>query len=262
LTHRLAHATLLGGVVAGLTLAGCGGEPEAQVTQRPVAAPAPPPPPPKPALTPVSQLMAQLSIDERIVLAEEDAPDNDPDRIAVLEFFDAFARGDVETLGTMMSALDQVELEALASSDVWEKTVDGIVEITLDTAPGPFGEKCALAVFEVETDFQPQLWYYTSSADGAQFEAAATPPDIMGKLHGEDWIAVWHQLLEEERLLANKLDVEIERAQVVLAQGSGGNNPGARAPSSPKKPGFGPSPGGGKPDRRPPGKKRKPPGAR
>ena len=55
---------------------------------------APPPPPPKPTVTPIDQLMVQLGIDERVQLLEEDAPAKEDDRRAVLEFFDAFARGD------------------------------------------------------------------------------------------------------------------------------------------------------------------------
>lgn len=253
-------------VIVATALAGCGGDAEEKsAVTRTVRAPAPPPPPPAPTVTPVEQLMASLSIDERVVLPEGKAPDNDAERVAVLEFFDAFARGDTDTLGSMMSAFDRVELEALVEDGLWDKAVVGITEIAVETGDGPFGEHCALALFEVDGEIQPQLWYYTTEGVTARFDAVAQPPDIIDKLYGTDWITLWHELLEEEQLLANQLDIELERAPVVLAQGNrgGGGTPSGR-PSNPKSPGFGPSPGGpGRtPDRRPAGKKRKPPGSR
>ena len=80
-------------------LAGCGEDPpppQAPVVQ---AEPPPPPPPPAPKVTPVADLMAELGIDKRINLPEDKAPDNDPARIALLEFFDAFVRGDDSRAG-------------------------------------------------------------------------------------------------------------------------------------------------------------------
>ncbi|NNF41567.1 MAG: hypothetical protein HKO59_02430 [Phycisphaerales bacterium] len=252
-----------GSALLGLTLVGCGGgEPEATVAVAPPPVrQAPPPAPPKPAVIPVSQLMTDLSIDERIVLPEDKAPRTTEERVAVLEFFDAFARGDTQTLGTMMSALDRMELEALRESGAWTPTIDGIAEVMVEAGPGPFDEKCVLALFEVDGEFQPQLWYYTQAdADGFSFEAAPTPPGVIDKLYGDDWIARWHELLAEEMALANALDAEFERTQVNLSQREGGSGPGgaAPAPGSPSRPGFGPGGGGG---RRPIGKKRKPPGA-
>ena len=88
--------------VAGLSLgiAGCGSEP-APPPAAPVAKKAPPPPPPAPPapkVTPISELMAQYGIDPRVNLSEDLAPDNDEGRIAVLRFFDGFAKGDAARL--------------------------------------------------------------------------------------------------------------------------------------------------------------------
>ena len=252
----------VGSLAAATALVGCQDEPEAQVVQRPAPVERAPAAPPKPAITPISQLMVSLAIDGRVVLPEERAPGTDAERIAVLEYFDAFARGDAESVGTMMSDLDRRELDALVETDVWKDTCDGIGSIALETGAGPYGEKCALARIWVDGDLQPQLWYYAAGDDGVRFEAVPSPPDIASKLHGDDWIGLWHQLLEEEKLLANQLDAEIEQSPVILAEGSrggGGTAPGV-APKNPTKPGF--SPPGGKPDRRPAGKKRKPPGSR
>jgi hypothetical protein len=257
-------AALAGAGVLAIGLAGCEEEPAAQVVVAPPAAPPPPPPPPKPTVTPIADLMAQLSIDQRVVLPEDKAPDNDTDRIAVLTFFDAFARGDDETLGSMMSMLDRVELEALVTSGILESTASAITEIRLETGPSPYGQNCALAVFEVESDYQPQLWYYTAAPDSSSFDAAPAPPRIIDQLYGDDWITQWHTLLEDEIALANELDAELEPEQVYLknSRGSGGASAGG---GSPNAPGFAPANPSGNPNgphRRPPGKKRKPPGSR
>ncbi len=247
-------------------LIGCSSEePEVQRAARPAAAPvSAPPPPPAPTVTPVEELMAKYSIDERISLPENRAPDTTADRVAILEFFDAFARGDNDALKTMMSDLDGAELDAVAGTDEWTRTIGNIGEVLLETGTNSYGDRCVLAIFDVAGDYQPQLWYYKSDDDRYRFDAAATPPGIMGKLYGDDFIARWHELLQEEIELANQLDAEIETTPIVLgdATSGGSGQPSTRQPpSSPKNPGF--SPGRpGKPDRRPPGKKRKPPGAR
>lgn len=239
-----------------LLLVGCGGESDSQAT---APRPAPPPLPqeaPKPAVTPVADLMARLSIDERVSLPEDKAPGTDPDRIAVLGFFDAFARGDADALRTMLPLTDELELDALLESGVWEEATDGIAQIAIETGTGPYDERCALAIFEVDGDFQPQLWYYESTDEGYQFDAAPTPPDMMNKLYGDDWIALWHRILEEEIELANKPDEDFDVPTVDLdtTEGrSGGFGSGTSPGTTPNSP-------GGPPGRRPPPPRRRPPG--
>ena len=218
---------------------------------------APPPPPPKPTVTPIDQLMVQLGIDERVQLLEEDAPAKEDDRRAVLEFFDTFARSDATALGTMLSMLDRLELEDLVRSGAWEKTTSQITRIHVQTGESPDGQACALAIFYVGLGHQPQLWYYTTSIDGATFDAVATPPNIMDKLSGSDWIAAWFELLEQELALAYKPDEEFVVPQKIVSGKRGGSGssvtPGG-APASPTG-----TPGG--PGRRPPPRNpRRPPG--
>jgi hypothetical protein len=249
-------AGLTASAVVGLILVGCGGEEEAAAPPpRPVqtaVAPAPPPP----AVTPIEQLMAEYRIDERIVLPEDLAPDNNADRIAVLEFFDSFARGDATELGGMLPLIDRIELEALDKSGAWSSTVGSIQEISIQTGQGSFGDKLALAVFEVEDGFQPQLWSYTADADGAVFEAQPTPPGIIDQLSGDDWIARWIEINEEEMRLANKPDetFEIEPVEINNTASAGGTSSGGGPGGT--KPGGAPGPGRRKPPKAP----RKPPG--
>lgn len=244
-------------------LAGCGKEPEKTVVAPPP--PPPPPPPPAPTVTSVADLMAQLSIDDRVVLDESEAPSTTEERVAVLTFFDGFARGDTSTIGSMLSLLDRAELDDVATTDAWNATIDGIEEIELETGSGPFGEKCVLALYDVDGDFQVQLWYYEGSGQDFQFQAAASPPDILDKLSGDDWIARWHELLDEERELAAELDVDPELSPVDLDNSSSddGSGSGPGAAPAPRAPGFAPgSAPGGPPGRRPPPPPRRPPGAR
>lgn len=236
------------GLGVGLTvgIAGCSDEPEVAVAPAP---PAPPPPPPAPTVTPIEQLMEEMNIDSRVSLPEAKAPATDVQRRAVLEFFDALARGNAAALRGMLVVTDQYELDALLESGAWDKTVSNIQRIDVQTGSSPQGDACALAVVEVmsgyASSFQPQLWYYTAENEQPQFEAVATPPGIMDRLSGPDWIALWHRVLEEELAKADEVEVKIEVVQrdvqdPMAASGGGG---GMRAPgSAPPAPGSG---GGG-----------------
>lgn len=225
-----------------LTLGGCAGEDDQQVAVVPPPPP-PPPPPPAPAVTPIADLMAELNIDKRVVLPEERAPATDPERKAVLVFFDAFARGNAQALRSMLPLSDQLELKALVDSGDWEKTASQIQRIEVQTGSNNLNQKCALAVFEVghgaTTNFQPQLWYYTLEEDAAMFEAAPTPPGILDKLSG-DWIAAWHQILAAELELAQKPDDDVTVPQRNLDSGQGpstSSGGGGGAPGGPAPPG-------------------------
>ncbi len=244
-------------IVVGLT--GCGGdepEPAAMVARNYT-----PPPPPPPKLTPISELMTQLGIDERVRLPEDRAPDNDEARRAVLEFFDAIARGDDRALASMVSTTDRLELEALVESGAWRETTASISRIDVQTGfdPQDASYTCALAVMYVDDTFQPQLWHYGfDDMDGARFDAAPTPPGIMDRLSGTDWIAAWFDVLAQELALANKPDEDYRVAQTIYASGIGGSGVSQGPGAEPDGPGL---PGGpGMPGRRDPPPKRKPPG--
>jgi len=224
-----------------MALSGCGGEEEAPVVVA-TPPPAPPPPPPPPAVTPIKDLMAELNIDQRVVLPEERAPATDAERKAVLAFFDSFARGNSQSLQSMLPLSDQLELKALIDSGAWQKSVAQIQRIEIQTGANTLSQKCALAVVEVgngaATNFQPQLWYYTIEEDNPVFEAAPTPPGILDKLSG-DWIAAWHQILAAEMELAQQPDEDVTIQQQNIDSGSdqGSGNSGGGAPGGPAPPG-------------------------
>ncbi len=138
------------------------------------------------------------------------------------------------------------------------------IDVQTGTSPAN-GEPCALAVFYVDGGFQPQLWYYTVDHDGAEFDAVAAPPNLMDRLYGDDWIAAWFAILDEEWALADKPDEEFIVAQREVGDDTarartGGRGPGANpsGPSTPSDPSRPSAPGG--PGRRPKKPKRSAPG--
>lgn len=202
---------LAGSLVASATLVGCG-EDEAPVA----VAPPPPPPPPPPAapkMTPIAELMAKHNIDPRVRLPEELAPDNDPARVAVLQFFDAFTRGDASIAATMLSAPDRLELERLQDQNRWAPATEAITRVDVRTGANSTGEQCALAVFHTGTTFQPQLWTYEVGV-APEFAAEPTPPGIMDQLSGENWIAAWYDILAAELAKAEEPDEKVVMKQV------------------------------------------------
>lgn len=247
----LAGCTACVGVIAGIV--GCSEEAAPAPVVRTVAPP--PAPPPRPAVTPIADLMQLLGIDERVRLAEADAPATDIERKAVLEFFDAFARQDAKVLETRLALAEQYEIRNLVASGAWEEVTANIDRIVIETGHDPSGQPVSLAVFWVGDEFQPQMWFYRTDGLDPIFNAAATPPDVMNRLHGSDLIAEWFRILEEEWALADAPDEEFRVDQVVLVDDSADRSSGA-GPG-----GVGPnpmSPGGGGPNM--PGRREKPKG--
>jgi hypothetical protein len=242
-------------ILAAAVLTGC--EPPAPPPPAPVVKVAPPPPP-APTVTPIKELMVQHDIDSRVNLPEDKAPATDEQRIAVLKFFDAFARGNSEALKPMLSAPDQLRLDGMVDGGIFKKTTEEITRIDVRCGRQDSNDG-TLAVFHVAEDFEPQLWVYTSG-DKPEFDAVATPPGIMEKLSGENWIAAWYEVLKLELAKADEPDVVIEPVQSDYStkddEGGGdaaptpsgpsspGGMPGKRKPSdapikAPRPPGFG-----------------------
>jgi hypothetical protein len=198
------------GLLSSLFLIGCSDPPPPPPPPPVVVKPQAPPPPP---VTPISELMAKLDIDPRVNLPEDRAPKSDPERIAVLTMFDAFARGDSARLQGMLSAPDQYELEKLVNAGTWKSATESITRIDIRCGQAPTNDKCALAVFHVNDEFEPQLWAYKIAGASTEFESVATPPNVMNSLSGEDWITAWYTLWQKDLEIASKPDEEIEIKQ-------------------------------------------------
>ncbi|MCH2162038.1 MAG: hypothetical protein MK085_09220 [Phycisphaerales bacterium] len=260
--------TVLGvGLAAGTMLVGCEeDEPPAPVAKKAPPPPVtPPPPPPVDPTTSLSDLMTQYDIDPRVNLTENMAPDNDEERIAILLFFDAFARGNSSRLGDMLSEPDKLQLERLVESGAFAATTDKVELIDLQTGMSPMGDPVVLGIFMVGTDFQPTLWSYEVTGDPVQgqvtFDAEPTPPDLMNRLSGANLIQAWYAILAGELARAGEMDevVEIPSQDFTESEdsgssgaggpgGGGGGAPGKRKQPTKKvnpNPGFGPGGPGG-----------------
>lgn len=198
--------------------------------------------------TSVADLMAEFDIDSRISMSEDAAPDNDDDRIVVLRFFDGMVRGDSSRLSTLLSESDALILERLVESGEWDRaTGDAIEEIEIETArAGGIGE-CALAIVTTtDGEFDVQLWNYelvgeADADDGAIFDALPTPPDMVNRLSGGDWIATWLEIVDQEMARADEPDEIVEFESLILeseSEDGDGSRPSGGQPSRPgrKKP--------------------------
>ncbi len=215
-----------------LIIGGCAEEETKPIVK--AAPPPPPPPPPPPALTPISDLMAQYDIDQRVELPEQFAPDSDPSRIAVLQFYDAMVRGDVPAMSVMLSFEDKDELMKMDSDGTFGSAVEDIASVQLRSGYNPNGEEAVVAILQTYDSYQPQLWLFTADDyGGSEFSSEATPVNVMDKLSGNDWISSWYQLLDQELAVAMQLDEAIQapirdlnKGEDAEISGGGGSNPG------------------------------------
>jgi hypothetical protein len=255
-TIRKPALTLAALCCASSLLVACGGDEEpVAVVQK-----APPPkveaPPPPPSVPTIQELMARLDIDQRVNLPEELAPATENERVAVLKFFDGFARGNAGALKPMLSQPDQFLLDEMTTSGAFAKSTGAISRIDVRCAVDS-GSTHALAVFHVGEEYEPQLWTLASADSNPEFDSVATPPDIMNKISGDNPIEVWFAVVKRELAKAEEPDEQPELPkQDFTAEEGGGENSGGGdgAPSSAP---------GGSPGRRMPGapiKAPKPPG--
>lgn len=226
-------------VAAASFLVGCGEDPPP---------PPPPPPPPKvaveeaPKVTPIDELMKEYDIDPRVKLAERDAPETNAQRIAVLKFYDAFARGNADALKAMLSAPDQLELDRMTASGVFKSVTEPITRI--DVRCGRQGsELCAFSIYHVGEELQPQLWTYkvekgTDQDASSEFDSVATPPKMLDRLEGSNPIAKWFEIVLAEMARATEPDemVEIQKQDLTVAAPAEAESRGA-APMGPSTPG-------------------------
>jgi hypothetical protein len=199
--------------------------------------------------------MAELNVDPRIKMSEATAPRSTEDRRAVLTFFDAIVKNNVNSVESMLAPKEQAELINLRETGRWDPAVEGIQEVTIETGPkpsiigvgSPTARLAVLAIFQVNGHYEPTLWYLSDGPNGAEFEAAPTPPDILNRVSGNDMIAAWHRIIEEEMAKSQEMDVVVKAAQQVLDQRDAmqGGQPGQEQPPG-APPGL-PMPGGPSP---------------
>lgn len=223
--------------IACVGLISCGEEeaPPAPIVR---AAPTPPPPPPpEPTVKSIAELMAQYNIDERVNLPEHMAPDTNEKRIAVLKFWNAFAKSDADYAGGQMAVLDRKVLDGLVKNGAWGATTSKITSIEVQCKD----ESEGFATFGLITSGgteQPMLWDAVLTGNEAVFTAFPGTPDILAHLSGEDSVGAWktyiNGLFEKYSNLPDE-EVEIPQSDVQLAEGAAaaGSGGGGETPAPP-----------------------------
>ena len=257
------RSILIASGAALVLLGGCGGEekPKPRVQEEPEVeiqrAPAPPP------VTPISELMAQYGIDDRVRLMEQDAPGTDQERIAVLTFFNSMLVQQDE-FAKMLSSEDQREFNTMMmQADAISEALGEVSEVRLQCGASPDFKPAVVAIIETYDGWHPQLWTYTISSSGMNalppvFTSGPTPLSVMSKLSGGGQVQRWYELLDEELTIANrpeeatedlKVDLRNEVDNVNQSSGSGaplgpGGTPGRVRPKNDRKldaPSFSPT---------------------
>ena len=211
---------------------GCGGEEEKSgtkvVQQRPK-------PPPKPQSKTVAKLLASLSIDPRVQLDEKEAPRSEAQRIAILNFFDAMLKADTDSLKSMMSFKDQLELDAMTNEGL-SSSMNEVSLVILKAGDSPEGKPCVMAVYEIDLEYQVQLWYIENTGQNFTFVAVETPPRLVDKLSG-NWITNYFEWKSKQTEIAQQPDEETSYALAGESTSSSGNQGGGGSPGGPSPPG-------------------------
>ncbi|MDG2423652.1 MAG: hypothetical protein P8M22_06725 [Phycisphaerales bacterium] len=193
---------------AGVLVTGCGEEKKPEPVKKETRAYTPPP---VQART-IADLMTEYGIDDRVYMSEDKAPSSEKEKIALLKFFDAWVRGNHEYVIEVLGTADQPQLMAMVQEGQWAASTGDVIDnVELQTGPAKDGGTCVLAIFEhidVMRDPEAQLWSYRAKNIGnisddetIGFWAIATPPGMVDRLSGDDRIAEWWKILDEENAM-------------------------------------------------------------
>ncbi len=229
-------------ILVSVGLAACGeGEEAAPAPVARYEPPPPPPPPPEVSVKSIDELMKELGIDSRVSLPEHLAPDTTEKRIAVLKFWDAFAKGDDIYLSARMSDLDRKVLAAMTKGQEWKATTASITSIDVQCKD----EDGGFATFGLVTSGaveQAMLWDAVQTGDEASFTAFPGTQDIIAHLSGADSIESWktyiNGLFDKYANMPDEV-VEIPQSDVQLAEGSPAEGDGSGDTPSAPPPGGG-----------------------
>jgi hypothetical protein len=240
-SKRKFHKRVSGAILALapiLVVGGCGEEEKKVVENK--AAPVVDNTPKVAPVTSVSELMTRHGIDQRISLAENDAPGTDAERIAILKFFHSMITADGPQFSTMLSSQDRMVFNEIQETGTFQEVVMDIGRVELQGGSSPDYQPAVVAVIRPQSsDDYAQLWTYQVGNDGSvpTFTSAPTPLSVIEKISMTNRVTRWYQLLDEELALAMALDEELEIPQVDARQevnaAAGGGAPPSRGPAGP-----------------------------
>jgi len=207
-------------------------------------------------------LIKALGISPKIRMAEDKAPATEHERVAVLKFFDCFAKASPDGLRPALGAEDTAVLDAMVRGSAFAAACEPVTRIDLSTA-GHEGKSWVMAVYRAGGKVQAQLWTFDVEGEGRTvskqaFASFAQPELVMSKISGSNLVADWVRLIEREKQLADEPDQPLKptaRVQEVEKDAEGGSSEGEPsgpigAPPMRNKP----PPGGIEPPRHMPGK--------
>jgi hypothetical protein len=200
---------------------------------------------PKPKAKSIIDLKAELSIDHRVYINEEEAPRDENARKALLRFFDAMLRTDTATLKPMLEGVevdkeleDQKQLDAMVQSGL-QAEMDKVSFVDVKVGTSSDGRQCVMAVYETGMDYQVQVWYFAKSGDSFMFTSENTPPNLANNLSG-DWLTHFFELKDEMIEIANQPDDDTSYTPFGGSSESDGDSTGSSRP----RPNPGGRPGG------------------
>jgi len=243
-TRLTARCAIWGASAAAIImLAACSEEEPQQSAPVVQAPPPPPPPPPEPTVEDIASLMKSLSIDARVSLPEDLAPQTTEERKAVLLFWNAFAKGDEAAARGMMSERDAKVMKKLTDGGGWAKSTVGIKSIEVQCKNDSKG----FATFAIITSDLPDralLWDAMDEEGKFVFTSFPGPPDILDHLSGTDSIAAWKKYVNDMfEKYANLPDEEVEIPQSKMEESEessdGGSGGGGGTPTPPSGTGGG-----------------------
>ena len=182
---------------------GCGGDDEEE--KKPVVTQRSTDPKESKAKT-VAELVSSLGIDDRIYMSEEEAPRLETERIAILKFFNAMSKVDLNSIKSMLLYEDHAELDTMANEGM-SSYMDSVSLIELLTGESPDGISCVMAIYEIGMDYQVQMWFYKGAGSDITFNAAETSPNLIEKLSG-DLIQKYFELINKKSEIALQPDEE------------------------------------------------------
>jgi|GEM_PF-5385817 len=181
----LSRVAFLSAVLAVSMLSACG-----KKEDKKAAPPPPPPPPPVAAQVDVDALMQMVRPDARVQFPASKAPRSESLARAVIAIADAFAKGDADAAGKLLSDGAKLDLGALSSSGEWDeavKNIEAVRVVRLDTTgddANPASAILSLALQDRKGSYVLN-WSGVMQGDTYIFDGMRSPREI--RRRADEW---------------------------------------------------------------------------